>query len=54
MGEFATYTDLAEYFIEAGALDIPDHISRYFDYEAYGRDLSYDFTEHGTHYFRSN
>ena len=54
MGEFATYTELAEYFIDGGALDIPDHIRPYFDYEAYGRDLSEDFTEHGTHYFRSN
>lgn len=53
VGEFDTYTELAEYFIDGGALDIPDYIRPYFDYEAYGRDLSFDFTQHGSHYFRS-
>ena len=53
-GEFNTYTELAEYFIdELGSFNIPDNIRPYFDFEAYGRDLSYDFMSHGSHYFRS-
>ena len=51
IGEFATNTELADYFLESGALEIPDNIRPYFDYEAYGRDLSYDLMGHGTHYF---
>ncbi|NDB35979.1 MAG: antirestriction protein ArdA [Flavobacteriia bacterium] len=53
-GEFNTYTELAEYFIDdLGSFNIPDNIRPYFDFEAYGRDLSYDFMSHGSHYFRS-
>lgn len=38
---------LGRYYIEeCGALDIPDHIQPYFDYEAYGRDVSLE--ENGT------
>jgi len=52
-GEFDTYTELAEYFIdELGSFNIPDNIRPYFDFEAYGRDLSFDFMSHGSHYFR--
>jgi len=54
IGEFANYTDLADYFLESGALEIPDNIRPYFDYEAYGRDLSLDLMEHNTHYFWNN
>jgi antirestriction protein len=54
IGEFSTYTELANYFLESGALEIPDNIRPYFDYEAYGRDLSFDLMEHGTHYFWSH
>ena len=33
--------DLGYYMIdELGALEIPDHLASYFDYEAYGRDIS--------------
>ncbi len=36
-----TEEDLGQYLIdEAGALDVPKHIRDYFDYEAYGRDMS--------------
>jgi antirestriction protein len=53
-GEFNTYTELAEYFIDnLGSFNIPDNIRPYFDFEAYGRDLSFDFMSHGSHYFRS-
>jgi antirestriction protein len=54
IGEFSTYTELADYFLENGALEIPDNILPYFDYEAYGRDLSFDLMEQGSHYFWNN
>jgi hypothetical protein len=35
--------DLGRYYIEElGALDVPEHLENYFDYEAYGRDISFD------------
>ena len=35
---------IGEYFIEElRALELPDEIAPYFDYEAYGRDISYDY-----------
>ena len=46
-------TDVAyQYIEETGMLDsVPDNIARYFDYEAFGRDMSYDgefiFTDNG-------
>lgn len=30
---------------EAECLDIPEHIERYFDYEAFGRDCAFNYTE---------
>lgn len=47
-----TKEDLGQYLIdEAGALDVPEHIRDYFDYEAYGRDMflnsTSDFTDGG-------
>lgn len=37
-------TDVAMQYIEETGLlnDIPEHLQNYFDYEAYGRDLSYE------------
>lgn len=36
-----TEEDLGRYYAdELNAIDIPDHIQQYFDYEAYGRDLA--------------
>ena len=46
-------TDVAyQYIEETGMLDgVPENIARYFDYEAFGRDMSYDgefiFTDNG-------
>ena len=52
IGEFDTDTALAEYFVdELGSIDIPDNLRPYFDFEAYGRDLSWDFSNHSGHYF---
>ena len=41
--------DLAYHFAEQGLIEIPDHLTYYFDYEKYGRDLSfdYDYTDFG-------
>ena len=34
---------LAYWYEELGGLDIPENMQNYFDYEAFGRDLSYDY-----------
>lgn len=35
---------IGEYFVEElGALELPDELAPYFDYEAYGRDISCDY-----------
>ena len=34
---------LAYWAEDNGLIDIPDHLQNYFDYDAYGRDLSYDY-----------
>ena len=49
-GYFASDRELGEHLAEL-CLDIPDDIERYFDYDAFGRDCSYDFSEHDGHYF---
>ena len=41
--ENVTFTELAEQFVDDGLLgEIPEHLSHYIDYEAFGRDLSHD------------
>lgn len=41
VGQFDTWAAFAEHYVdEAGLLqDVPDALARYFDYEAYGRDM---------------
>jgi antirestriction protein len=41
--------DLGYYFYECGCIEIPDHLRNYFDFAAYGRDISFDgtFTANG-------
>jgi antirestriction protein len=53
-GEFGSDKDFAEHMFElCGYLDqIPEHLQGYFDYEAFARDLMYDYCEHDGHYFR--
>jgi antirestriction protein len=51
-GHFDTLRELGENYAD-DCLEIPDHVQPYFDYEAYGRDLSYDMQEHNGHYFWS-
>ena len=57
IGEFSTNTELGEYFVdELGALSIPDDsiLARYFDYESYGRDCSYDLHNFSGYYWWNN
>lgn len=32
--------DLGVYYVRSGALEVPEHLENYFDYEAYGRDIA--------------
>ena len=46
------YSDLGRYYIEElGAMEVPEHLRNYIDYEAYGRDIALDevsdFTDYG-------
>lgn len=53
-GEFSSLRELGESRAD-DFLDIPSHLENYIDYEAYGRDMSYNMHsiqgESGTHYF---
>lgn len=52
VGQFADYYELGEYFAEElDLLQLPDKVRNYFDFEAYGRDISFDLMEIGSHYF---
>ena len=64
-GYFESDTDLAYEYLESTGLleeayhmidnaensDIPENLQRYFDYEAFGRDLAYNFYHHNGYYF---
>lgn len=54
-GEFDDFTNFAEHLMnETGELEsIPESLRYYFDFEAYGRDLSHDFFESNGHFFRN-
>ena len=54
-GEFDDFTDFAYHLMEeTGDLDqIPESLQCYFDFEAYGRDLSFDFFESNGYFFRN-
>ena len=53
IGEFSNETELAEYFINEGiaGFEIPENLINYFDYEKYGRDLSYTLHNFNGYYF---
>lgn len=54
-GQFDSDTDLAYEYIEStGELDTDSPLARYFDYEAFGRDLAMYYIEHNGYYFHSN
>lgn len=49
-GHYSSFMDYAtELFDET--MDVPDHLAAYIDYEAWARDLSYDYWESGGHVF---
>jgi len=50
-GYFSNQVELAEMYVDNGCIEIPEHLEPYFNYESYGRDLSYDFSEFDGHYF---
>ena len=46
-----SHEDLGYYYAEeVGCLDIPENVQSYFDYEKYGRDLSFDLSGNFTSY----
>lgn len=58
-GEWDSFQDFAEYtFNECYGHEIPEHIRFYIDYEAFARDLSYDYFEiyvnGDTHIYRNS
>lgn len=55
-GQYDSWRDFAEEFVdETGYLyEMPDHLRNYFDYDAYARDLKYDFCEEDGYYFWNN
>lgn len=55
-GQFDSDTDLAYDYVESTGLlqGVPDKITNYFDYEAFGRDLAFDFIEDNGFYFWAN
>jgi len=55
-GYYEDDTDLAYEYIESTGMlsDVPESLTHYFDYEAFGRDLAMDFSEEEGHYFNNN
>jgi len=53
LGEYDSMSDYATEYIESTGLlhGVPDHIARYFDYDAFARDLEHDLWQHGGHLF---
>lgn len=55
-GQYSSWRDFAEELVdEMGYLaEMPDHLQNYFDYDAYARDLRFDFCEGDGYYFWKN
>ena len=55
VGHFDSNTDFAYDYVEnTGMFDgVPESICMYFDYESFGRDLAFDFSEFNGHYFHN-
>ncbi|MPX98277.1 hypothetical protein EHW61_16760 [Salinivibrio sp. VYel6] len=53
IGHFDSEEDLAYHEVEQSGMlsDVPECVARYFDYEAYGRDLAIESPNHNGHYF---
>ena len=52
-GYYGNVTDFGEDYAEQTCMlnEVPESIKYYFDFEKFGRDLSYDFQEFGGYYF---
>lgn len=55
IGEYSSDEDMAREYIDSTGLlsDVPDHLSRYFDFESYARDMMFDMFAVNGHYFMS-
>jgi antirestriction protein len=55
IGEYSSDEDMAQEYIDNTGLlsDVPDYLSRYFDIQAYARDMMFDMFEADGHYFMS-
>jgi len=55
-GEYESDLDFAYNYIDNTGFfnEIPESIIRYFDYDAYAKDLSFDFTSSNGYYFSNN
>ena len=52
IGCFEDYYDLGYYYVkDLGAIEINEQAESYFDFERYGRDISYNLIESGDYYF---
>lgn len=52
LGKFENYYDLGYYYVkDLGAMDMSEQVESYFNFEDYGRDISYDLIESGDYYF---
>jgi antirestriction protein len=53
-GHFDSLYDFGYHWYECGVLcDIPENVINYFDFERYGRDVAYDYSESDGYYFRN-
>lgn len=53
--ECNSFTELAEQFCDEGLYgEVPAHLVNYIDYEAMGRDLSFDYDAYGDKIYRVN
>ena len=54
-GHYDSDRDMAEDYIESTGMlsEMPDNLSMYFDYDAFTRDLMFDYSEHNGHYFHA-
>jgi antirestriction protein len=55
IGQFSSDEDMAREYVESTGLlnDVPDYLSRYFDFESYARDMMFDMFAVDDHYFMS-
>lgn len=52
-GHFDSLYDFGYYWYQSGCIEIPEHLENYFDFERYGRDVAFDYSESDGYYFRN-